>query len=136
MSVTYPLDLNTDVGKVRLLIPDRDPSWFAFQDEELTAFLALEGSRVKRAAALALETIAADVAMVDKVQETLDLKTDGAKTAEALMQRAAQLREQDDQETDTAFGLVAWGDLNPFNAEEYYDRKGEWADGYFSNPNT
>lgn len=128
MTVTFPIDLSTDVGKVRTLIPDKNPAWFAFQDEEIEVFLDLESDSVKEAAALALETIASDIAMVDKVIETLDLKTDGAKTAESLLKRAVLLREQADE--TGGFGLVEYGDLTVFNAEEYRQKNGEYALDY------
>lgn len=130
MTVTFPIDLSTDVGKVRTLIPDKNPVWFAFQDEEIEVFLDLESDSIKEATALALETIASDIAMVDKVIETLDLKTDGAKTAESLLKRAALLREQADEEG--GFGLVEYGDLTVFNAEEYRQKNGEYALDYLN----
>lgn len=92
MAFTYTLA--TDVGKIRLMIPDRVEAEAIFQDDELETFLALEDGVLKCAAACALETIAADEALVQKVQETEGLKTDGAKTATALLARAKTLREQ------------------------------------------
>jgi hypothetical protein len=100
----YTYDLDTAVGQMRLLIPDRGaPGQFAawsadnkliFTDEELTAFLGQEGSSVKAACALALEVVASDEALVLKVMRQLDFETDGAKLADALIARAAKLREQ------------------------------------------
>lgn len=73
-------------------------------DAALTEFLVLEADRDKRAAALALETIASDNAMVLKVMRLLDLTTDGAKVSDALLKRAAELRKQDEAEdVDGAF---------------------------------
>lgn len=92
MAFTY--DLATDVGKIRLLIPDTSWESAVFSDEELTAFLALESSSVRRAAALALETVAANETMTLKVLKLLDVQTDGAKVGEALIGRAALLRQQ------------------------------------------
>ena len=67
-------------------------------DADLTAYLAAEGSVVKRATALALESIASDTAIVQKVMKLMDFQTDGAKVSDALLQRAATLREQADVE--------------------------------------
>jgi hypothetical protein len=79
----------------------------ALTDAALTEFLALEGDRDKRAAALALETIASDNAMVLKVMRLLDLQTDGAKVSDALLKRAAELRKQDEaDDVDGAFGYA------------------------------
>lgn len=95
MSYTYVL-IN-DIGKLRLIIPDRVEASAIFQDEELTMFLTLE-SGLKRAAALALETIAADEALVQKVMTTqTGVQTNGAATAKALLERAARLRTQADE---------------------------------------
>lgn len=91
MAITY--DLTVNAGKVRLLIPDTSATAYVFEDEEIDAFLALE-TDVRRAAALALETIASSQALTLKVIRILDLQTDGARTAEALLKRAAQLRTQ------------------------------------------
>lgn len=95
MSFSYLL--STDVGKVRLLIPDNKAGFYVFEDAEIQAFLTMESS-VKRAAALALETIASNETMVLKVIKLLDIQTDGAKVADALLKRAGLLRGQADDE--------------------------------------
>ena len=89
----FSMDLTTDLGKVRLLIPDRDNEEPVFDDNEILAFIEIE-TGIKRAAALALETIASDQAMTLKVIRLLDLSTDGAKTSDALLKRAERLRAQ------------------------------------------
>lgn len=94
--MAFTFDVATSLGQVRLLIPDRDVSDPCFQDDELNAFLSLESANVRRATALALETIASDMAMTLKVIRLLDLTTDGAKTSDALLKRAATLRAQAD----------------------------------------
>ena len=75
------------IGKVRLIVPDNHLVDYIFEDEEITTFLELE-SGVKRAASLALETIASNEAMVLKVIKLLDITTDGAKVSDALLKRA------------------------------------------------
>lgn len=102
--VGFSYDLSTDVGKIRLAIFDTNPDSYIFEDAELSAFLSMEGSNVKRAAALALETIASNEAYVLKAIRLLDISTDGAKTAAALMQRAAALRQQADRDDAAASG--------------------------------
>lgn len=87
-------DPTTDAGKVRLLISDVDPADEIFDDDEIAAFLALEGDNVRLAAAQALDTIASNEALVAKKQRTLDLDTDGPAVAKALREHAAQLRAQ------------------------------------------
>lgn len=82
------------VEQVRLLIADTDNSALIFWDDQLEAFLTLEGGSVKLAAAQALDTIASNEALVSKVISTQDASTDGAKVAETLRKHAANLRGQ------------------------------------------
>lgn len=109
MSFSYVA--GTDVATVRLLIMDTNAGSYVFEDAEITTFLGLE-TGAKRAAALALETMASNEAFTLKVIRLLDLQTDGAKTADALMKRAASLRSQadaDDAATDGgAFDFAEW----------------------------
>ena len=118
--MTYTYVLSTDVGKVRLMIPDRIEIGAIFQDAELEAFLEIEGGR-KEAAALAIETIATDEALVQKVMTNQGLSTNGAATAKALMDRAAQLRKQaaaaSDEDLD---GMFDFGQpvYSPFSARD------------------
>jgi len=58
MAFTY--DLNTLVGKVRLMIPDTVSGTAVFSDEELTALLSLSNQNVFEATAKAYESIARD----------------------------------------------------------------------------
>lgn len=95
MAFTY--DPTTDRGLVRLLIHDTDTATAAnqlFQDAEIDAFLTLEGSVVRRGAAAALESLAANQAMVLKVMRLLDLSVDGAAVARELRMQAQVLRQQ------------------------------------------
>lgn len=108
--MAFTFNVATDVGKVRLLVPDRVSADAVFQDDEIEAFLDLEGGVVRRAAALALETIASDNAMTLKVIRLLELTTDGAKTSDALLKRAEKLRSQadlaDQAEEGAAFDIA------------------------------
>lgn len=98
-------DPTTSIGQVRLLCSDTQlPPAQVFTDAEITAFLALEGDNVKRAAAQAIDTIADDEALTSKVIKDHDLATDGAKVADSLRVRATALRAQadrDDEKNDT-----------------------------------
>lgn len=118
MTYTY-LPAANDIGKVRLLIPDRTESDALFSDEEITIFLGME-TGVKRATALALETIASDQALILKVQTTGQLKSDGKAVAEALLARAARLRTQaaDDEDEDGGGFDIAEQVPNDFAARE------------------
>lgn len=118
--MAFSYDLSTTVGKLRLLIPDSNNAAYNFEDDELTALYALEANNLKRACALALETIAANEAMVQKVIKTLDVQTDGAKLSDALLKRAKLLRDQadNDEAADNAGFDVAEMVLTPFQYRE------------------
>jgi len=112
--MVFTYDLTNDIGKVRLLIPDKVTPGQLLEDADITAYLTLEGNVVKRAAALALESIASDQALVLKVINLGDLTTDGAKVSDALLKRAAQLREQaDKEEAGEAGGAFDWAEQTP-----------------------
>jgi len=102
MQPSYPIpftyNVATDIGRVRLLIPDRDPDNAILTDEEIQCYLDLnEGvGAVYYAAAEAVETIASDEVMVLKVIKHNDLQTDGASVARTLMARADRLRRRGD----------------------------------------
>ena len=115
MAFTY--EPTTTRGQVRMLIPDIDWQEPIFQDAEIDGYLALEGSDVRLAAALALETLASSQAYVQKVVTVGDVKTDGAALAKELRARAATLRDQADQQA--AFD---WAEMvtTPFAARERY----------------
>jgi hypothetical protein len=96
--VAFTYDTTTDRGKVRLLATDTDVTRAIFDDAEIDAFLAIEES-VFPAAALALETIAVNEALVQKRIKILDLQTDGPAVAVALLKRAKELRAREAEET-------------------------------------
>ncbi len=120
------IDYTTPAGQVRLLIPDTDTTAFVFVDDEITAFLALELGNVFRAAALAIETIATNEALVLKVIDTLDVKTDGARLSDALLKRATQLRaradETPEEDDDGDFAVAEFADP-VFGARQYRHRE-------------
>ncbi len=101
MAFTY--DLSTDVGKIRLLIPDTVAASAVFSDEELTALLTLESSNVKRAAAAALESISRNEVLLLKVIRLLDLQTDGAAVARELRMQSEALRKQAAADEDAGY---------------------------------
>jgi hypothetical protein len=111
MSFTY--DTTTQVGLVRLLIPDRGQPNALFSDEEINAMINMElSSHPKRAAALALETIASDRAMVLQVITTNGLSTNGEAVARALQKRADSLREQAmNEEAAQDGGAFDWAEM-------------------------
>lgn len=93
---------------IRNLIPDTSAQP-RFTDAQLTAFWTLENESVRRAAALAIETIASELMMTQRVTSALDMSTDGIRPAD-LLKRATMLREQAEGETDD-------GDDDPFTMD-------------------
>lgn len=87
-------DPTTSIGFVRLLITDLDEAVPLFTDAQITAFLTAEGGVVKRAAAIALETIARSEVLVSKRISTQDLSVDGPAVAAELRASATELRGQ------------------------------------------
>lgn len=119
--MTFTYDVTTDIGKARMLIPDRVDADAVFTDEEIAAYLSMNDSNIRRAAADALETIASDEAMTLKVVSTLDLSTNGASTSDAILARAKLLRQQaDDADAGEAGGSLDYAemDLNAFTRRE------------------
>jgi hypothetical protein len=105
--VTYTYVLSTDVGKMRLVIPDRVEVDAVFSDEELEAFVELEGSW-RLGAALALETIASSTLLIMKMIRVKNVEVMSSdKAASVLLKRAADLRAQaSNDDPDDAFDIV------------------------------
>lgn len=114
------LDFTTPRDQIRLLVSDTNEAAFVFSAAELDAFLALESDGVKRAAALALETLASNEVMVSKVITDNGLSTNGAAVSAELRRRAADLRSQ--AEDDAGFFDVAEFDV--FGSPEYVGSQG------------
>lgn len=103
------IDYTSPVGRVRLLVPDtalltnprnKSEKRYIFSDPQIEAFLALSSGNIKRAAALACETVGTDKALQMLVISTDDKSTDGAKLLNAFVARARQLRAEADREED------------------------------------
>jgi len=108
-------DYETEIGKVRLLIPDVDEDTQIFDDNQIAAYISMaRHENIFRAAALAVEAIAGSEVMVSKVIRTQDLSTDGAKVSDALLRRAEALRKRGDEDDDED-GSGAFFDIVPFN---------------------
>jgi len=111
-----PPDYTTDVGKVRALLGDTDPTnvaagegtYLYFSDDEIGAFLTMYGDNEKLAAARCLETIAGSQALLLKSWSSDDLTVNGDRIAESLRKIAAQLREEALQdESSEYFNMIA-----------------------------
>lgn len=107
MAFTY--DVSTDTGKVRLITADSRDDGHILEDDEVAAFLALNGGNVRLAAADALDTIASNESLVQKAIKLLDLQTNGPAVAADLRKAAASQR------------AIAYGDLNLANTDAGFD---------------
>lgn len=105
MEFTY--NPKTDIGMVRLLCTDTDEKHAMFSDEDIRAFLDLEGD-VKLAAARALETIANSQTLILKVIRTLDTQTNGPQVAADLRNAAQQLRQESEDEAGIAIAETVY----------------------------
>lgn len=147
MTDISPPDYSSPVGLVRALIPDVEQvDWeadgnasYLFTDSHLQALVGLNGGmpnsyqswNVKRAAADAVDALATSEALISKVIKTEDLQTDGAKLANALVQRAVQLRRSadDDEEAadaETAFTIVDFIPARQFPLHDWNIRVATW----------
>lgn len=100
MTFTYdPTDITTDLALVRTIADDTDSTNVFFTDEQIYAYLELEGD-VRGAAALVLETWASNRVKVLQKVELLDIKTDGPAVAAEMRARATTLREQQEDDGD------------------------------------
>jgi hypothetical protein len=116
MSFTY--DPTTDLGKVRLLIPDTDSTNPIFTDAEITAFFQIQqmqfqssmffsppGGRnlpsspvsLLRVAALAIGVIAGNQAKLSQITQILDVHLSPDKAAQQLREQAREYRCIDDE---------------------------------------
>lgn len=120
--MTYTYDPTNSIGRMRMIIQDKDEQNVFFQDEELQAYLDMAGD-VRRAAADALDSLASNQAMVLKVIRTLNLSTDGAATARALREHAKTLREQADVADAGDGGLF---EIAEFAGDVFTQRERVW----------
>lgn len=102
------MDFTTDIGRVRLLVADLDPTAPCFTDEMYQALLDMNHGSVNLAAATALETLAANEALVSKRIRTQDVQTDGPAVAAELRAQALRLREQEADATYAFFDFVSF----------------------------
>ena len=124
-SMSY--DPTTEIGKVRLLATDTNATAYVFEDVEIETFLSLESGNLRRAAALALETMASSDAYILKRIKSLDLQTDGPAVSQELRARAADLRKQafeaEGREDGGAWDYAEWGVSDFARRERLYNQR-------------
>lgn len=92
MTVTY--SLNDNVGRVRLLISDKNTNAAVFTDEEITYFLTENGNNINLAAAAALESWAASYA-ANASSESIGDYSYSQKILDNMLKLAENLRTKD-----------------------------------------
>lgn len=118
--MSFDYDPTTDAGKVRLLIADTDSANPIFQDAEIDAFLSMNGSSVKRAAAAALRTIAASETLVQKRIKILEIQTDGPSESAELRALANALIEEAENDEAAEGGTF---DVAEFAVSDFQQRE-------------
>lgn len=126
----FPPDPESDVGLCRVLIPDAEqhkdpqfpaePASYMYEDWQITAFLKLNGDKIKAAAADAIDALATNEAMVSKKIRTEDLQTDGPAVANAMRLHATALRAAQARE-DLAEDM-----LDSFNVIDFIQSPQPW----------
>jgi hypothetical protein len=92
--MTFTYDLSTDIGKVRLRIPDTDIANQIFSDAEITEFLTANGGNVLIAAGRAVYSLASNQAYILKRVTNNGNSTDGPAVAAELRAYARELIEE------------------------------------------
>lgn len=110
-----PVDLGSNVGRVRVLLGDTDPTnvsnnvgtYLFFSDAELEAILGMYSDSPQMAAARCLDTIAGSQALLLKSWSSDDLTVNGDRIAKELRELAKQLRaEAVSAEASEAFEII------------------------------
>lgn len=114
----FSYDPSTPAGLVRLLAIDSDSDNARFMDSEITAFLTLNNSNVRLAAAQALDTLASEAALVQGKTKFEGMMLDGQVIADALSKQAGELRRQvyqgEDGSDASPIGWAEWV-VDPFS---------------------
>ena len=89
----FTYDTDTDIGKIRLIISDKDEDDYHFEDAELQVFLTAEGS-VNLASAAALESWAAAYAL-NADNEHIGDYSYAQSISKKMLELAVRLREKE-----------------------------------------
>jgi hypothetical protein len=117
-----PVNLGSNVGLVRVLLGDTDPTnvvgtigeYLYFSDAEVESLLGMYEDNPKLAAARALEAIAGSQALLLKSWSTDDLNVRGDQIAKELRDIAKQLRSEAlASDSSSLFDVVAFGEEDP-----------------------
>lgn len=115
-----PVDLGSNIGRVRVLLGDTDPTnvsanvgeYLFFSDDEIEAILEMYSNSPQMAAARCLDTIAGSKALLLGAWSSDDLTVNGDRIARELRELAKQLRaEALASESSEAFEIIAMAEI-------------------------
>jgi len=112
----FTYDLSTDVGQIRMLVPDTDHTTHCFEDDEVQAALTIEGS-TQLAAALLLEIMARDRAKIAVRISRGGVSEDLSQVAKELLAQARAIREQQVALGDVPLEAIVTPSWDPFSEE-------------------
>lgn len=122
-------DLTTDIGKVRLHAADTDIDSPIFDDSEVTYALEVEGNNHRRAAAMLLETLAANRSRLAISVGRGSLNENFTSVAKELREQAKLLREKADESDGQGFPQTI---ISP--SYERFSRARNYLTGRHGNP--
>lgn len=127
----------TDIQKLRILIPDGEQIYdgdYLFSDADLTILVETARGSVLRAAGYAKIAIGDSEALISKVIQTQDLRTNGAAVAEAFRKSGEALLKRADEEDQLDngfyFNIVFFDPGHPPELTEFWNG----VDGDFGPP--
>lgn len=130
MANIYPPQYNTPLGQLRALLFQteryKDPANpealadYLVSDDQLSAYIAINGDKLYGAAADALLALASNEALVSKKIRTEDLSTDGPAVAAELRRTAAEfkIKQNDLDESNDS--------LEAFEVVDFYETPAKW----------
>lgn len=130
MANIYPPQYNTPLGQLRALLFQTErykdpanpeaPADYLVSDDQLSAYIAINGDKLYGAAADALLALASNEALVSKKIRTEDLSTDGPAVAAELRRTAAEfkIKQNDLDESNDS--------LEAFEVVDFYETPAKW----------
>jgi len=110
MATTF--DLNTNVGKVRNIIGDSDTSDAHFTDEQISSFLTIQSNDLFLTSAMALRSMAANKAFIEKARRAGNYWEDTKGISKALLAAAEKLEVMAREAPAEAVADVVYTDFN------------------------
>lgn len=130
MANIWPPQYNTPLGQLRALLFQTErykdpanpeaPADYLVSDDQLSAYIAINGDKLYGAAADALLALASNEALVSKKIRTEDLSTDGPAVAAELRRTAAEFKIKQNDLDESSDSLEA------FEIVDFYETPAKW----------